>query len=544
MELTVLLFLSLWFCQLHVLSHAVKIFLIGDSVDRYTTEDWCQSIGLNNGLAEDNYWADGTLNYGGGKGGQVACYYCKEKDTNDTASFVHHFGSKAVGPYMHNIQDSPQDMFISTTTRIKHAMELFYNTFGAPDRIIYHSVLWDIGALHQKHAEAEEVRDSEYWNTTADLFRANLNARLDDISTLAELIFNGKNGTQINIDIGLRTAVYHQQSYSQNHKIGGLLMEFNSIVRSTALNRSVTFYDINNDVWAVARWNITRQESLLRDSFHPSPIFCARAAEKMLSRIYSSYYTFRGEMTPETPRVWLGQGPKPLRETVIFLIQESIPTFPSIIKNSHRRHLDGLEGHRSHLRLLDDLEAHRLYLVIHPANSPSFRCGGVTRKLLEMLHFGAGDVYHASKAELDFIPLAAPIPPQFPNPSMFLNSTLGVMFVVREGSIRILPKKTDADTITVLGLSASSSNLNEDLITFLFKFIPLGTPIPDIYRNGSLVRMVYERACYAVLNGQRRAIGSIDVMMKNDWDFSDVVVLQANQVKDFELIPLGAPLDS
>jgi hypothetical protein len=530
MRSVLLLFLSLWSCQLHILSHAAKIFLIGDSVDRYTTEDWCQSIGLETGFAEEDYWADGVLNYGGGKGGQVACYYCRDKSTNDTASFVHHFGSKAIGPYMHNIQDSPQDQFISTTTRIKHAMELFYNTFGIPDRIIYHSVLWDIGALHQKHTEAEEVRGSEYWNSTTELFRINLNARLDDISKFAGLIFVGKNDSPIRPDIGLRTAVYHQQSINQNHKIGGLLTEFNNIVRATAANRSTTFYDINNDVWAVARWNITRQESLLRDSFHPSPIFCARAADKMLSRQYSSYYTFHGEMTPETPRVWLGQGPQPLRQTVVFLIQEStMPTLDS--KNAHQR-------------LLEDLEAHRLYLIIHPTKGPPFRCGGVTRKLLEMLHFGAGDVYHASKAELDWIPLAAPIPPQFPDKSMLLNSTSGVMFVVRGGSIRVLPKTADTDTIAVLGLAASPDRLNDDLISFLFKFIPFGAAIPDIYRNGSLVRMISDRTCYVVINRQRRAIGGVDVMMKNNWDFSNVAVLQNNQLDDFEIIPLGPPLDS
>ena len=162
--------------------------LIGDSVDRFITEDWCtfRSLGVKSDKYNtyDTMWADGTLRYGGGKGILIPSLECVSEDKTvnitDRVSFVHTFGSSSYGPYFKHLSDSGGDPYVSTVKRIDRALDLYYTQVGVPDRIIYHSLQWDIQGIYERKGKAFMAGDST-WNETIKTLEINLNERVDQL---------------------------------------------------------------------------------------------------------------------------------------------------------------------------------------------------------------------------------------------------------------------------------------------------------------------------------------------------------------------------
>ena len=163
---------------------------------------------------------------------------------------------------------------------------------------------------------------SHLWNTSLQSFTQSVNDRIDQI---LDLINNTRRsaGLKKSIDFGLHTAVYNLQG-------GPMLDGFNDCIRQIAIKRNFTLYDYDNDVHATRGWirNDNIEETyLLRDWLHPKEVFTAMAGEKMLSNIYSSYFSYNSIVNPDTPQLYINTPTRPRRIQIVYLVLEGQTKF-------------------------------------------------------------------------------------------------------------------------------------------------------------------------------------------------------------------------
>ena len=122
-----------------------------------------------------------------------------------------------------------------------------------PDRVMFHTSQWD--------ARCGEL--STY--KSIDKFRFDTTSRVDEILA----IVGNKS------DVGLRTAAWSIK--------GGLgIREYNVAIREIALQKNLTFYDFDHDIWSSVDHDFTKEWHLFRDEIHPVSPFPGRAGEKLL----------------------------------------------------------------------------------------------------------------------------------------------------------------------------------------------------------------------------------------------------------------------
>jgi hypothetical protein len=242
---------------------STKVLLLGDSVDRYITEDYCQSEGLN-----ATAWGERYLKYSRNRKSVVKfaprnqpAIYCKDRHNNTLAS-VHIFGVAATGPYHSGFKSDDNDPYVDTLPRIKKSIEIFISQFGYPTRIILHTAMWDSKYVYQRDA-------NYYWtgkgrhNYSSD-FAVNLKQRIDDIFATVGNISR----------IGLRTAVWDE---------GPTIRNFNRIIREVAIEKNTFLFDYDAEVWSTVGFNAQLIGYLLRDAVHPHPNHTAAAGYKIMN---------------------------------------------------------------------------------------------------------------------------------------------------------------------------------------------------------------------------------------------------------------------
>jgi hypothetical protein len=272
------------------------LFLIGDSVDRYTIIEWCdlKSKGCENANCTD--WVR-NVSIIGPPAKHNGNLHCRIGD--DSITYSLNCGSSPRGPYQKGYCP-PSDPFGATTVLIPRLIGLYFDRIGVPDLVVYHSALWDIQYLYQKNGiRMNQIRGdlstplSNGWNASLAEFENNLNGRVSDIErSIASNVVNKSidmSSRPGGISVGLRTAV-------ANRACGPLLRGFNGIIRKTAVSRNLTLYDFDSDVWSSVDWDIhaEHQYKIFRDHIHPSTVFVQLAAEKLLGGIFSSNLIARG----------------------------------------------------------------------------------------------------------------------------------------------------------------------------------------------------------------------------------------------------------
>jgi hypothetical protein len=518
---------------LYPTTNSINLLLIGDSVDRYITEDWCNFIKNHpNGKKEDVWrqqWADGSIRYNGARGSRVPLYICGSYDTNDSIAFVHHFGSNPRGPYDHGWISSPEDPFVDSEPRIRHALKIYYKKFPPPDRIIYQSVLWDL----KIQKEGSEIPLSLLWNESLTEFECNINQRLSDIINLAN---NLTNGMGFNTTVGLRTAV-HNPSHSTHPKgIGGnaLLLEYNNIIRRICRVRNLILYDFDYDAWASVNWNPRREKEILRDVIHPNVLYVVNAAEKMLNRIYTSFLTDHIGGTElgwerNVPRIWMGKGLRPSREMEVFLISD---------KHNKVNTMNLTNMCRTNWELCAPSFAieTELFLIFPSDIGGYLRYKNISEKLLNLLHLSFGDIYYASSQEIEYVPLVADLPLVITRGEGVVNTTSGKLYLIRDNDCREFEE--DYYLMSTLNISLKSVTYAADdfMVNRISKLSSKG-PIMNIYRDNTLVRFIYSKEIFLIVNGTRHSVSSSIVFTAHKWKFSDVKILA--ELSDLESINVG-----
>jgi hypothetical protein len=423
--------------------------------------------------------------------------------TNDTIAFVHIFGGSSQGPYYSGWSNSPTDLFVDTKPRIEHAMQLYYKEYPPPDRIIYHSAQWDV-----KLCNVHEPKFTQKFNESTKIFEININERLNQIMDLAKQLSNGTKQTSV----GLRTAVFNPGGHEESKDPPGtdLLHTFNTIIRETAERRNLTLYDLDTDVWSVVDWNYSREKDILRDAIHPIPEYCSSAAEKMLSRRYSSNFIYKGVANEDIPTPWFGEGLRTRREMEVSLLGD-------ISSNK-------------------DVEANRTYAVLKSSDGKISRHGHVNSFFMNFGRLNEGDVYHLSKTELDLIPLGPPLPHALTHVGGVINTTIGHLYLVLDHDLRSLPTGPEVLNLFNIHSNNITSNVDEEWIKKSGKKLP----VSNIYHENTLFRAQNEKVVYAFQNGQKRPINNVGVFFAHGWDFNDVIIV--TDLLDMERIPYGDPL--
>ena len=263
----VLLVLSLRFR-----SFAFDVLLLGDSVDRHCTYEFCDSHGDGDNCSgpQCTYWCDpGKLPVS-----QLGRYdkYLSQASarcnvSGHSISYQNNYGSNPRGPYLHSAGSGGLETgnpYFDTPARLSHSIKLFFSRFGSPDLLVLHTTLWDLQLVHEVNGVWNpkngsfgdvDVRNSRAWNESVLNFETNMNQRFQ------EVVDQTRSYTNRTL-IAARTAAWHNVN-------GALLDEFNSIVVKIARRWGLAVLDFDAFVWRDNPRTIENEHKLFRDFIHP-----------------------------------------------------------------------------------------------------------------------------------------------------------------------------------------------------------------------------------------------------------------------------------
>lgn len=257
-------FLCLSFGQLYNDSK-VKIFLVGDSFDRYITYYWCNyqfQLGFNVTLFR---WGSDSIKYGdrnARKQPSLACH----SSSGASLTALHIFGSKPYGPYLYiNPRGDP---YVDTVFRVKKGVDLYREQFGVPSIVYFHTSCWDANTILNRENIGNNASDPDFIYT----LNASVGYQMGRMRELIALF------PEPNVRFAFRGAL-------ANVIKAPFLRESNVAVRKMATEElpCVGFVDIHTPFWDVI--NINRfgghgneshfmkvPELFIDDLYHPGPI--------------------------------------------------------------------------------------------------------------------------------------------------------------------------------------------------------------------------------------------------------------------------------
>jgi hypothetical protein len=264
-------------------TNGLSTLLLGDSVDRFMMEDWCNTNGFSIVPFGDftPVQLKDIIKYGHQykimlKGRWNHPFICFDDVTNDSIASVHIFGSADQGPYLYNISNNPLTDKVNTPIRLELSLKWYIEQFGYPDRVFWHSGQWDKQRYYEYHNCAGIMPWSATWNNSLQQFYTQTNHRIDQILQVI--------GSRSSF--GLRTAVWQKDKCEM-----GFLDEVNDILRRISVERKLVLYDYDKDVWSVTNYDRSQNniQFLYRDWMHPTRFVSYNAAEKLIGRRHTNF---------------------------------------------------------------------------------------------------------------------------------------------------------------------------------------------------------------------------------------------------------------
>ena len=415
-------------CWLWQQCGARSLLVLGDSVDRHMTEDWCQ---LRTGLEPSRCGAEGS---------DAVCSHwlrsvfteevypasmtsmqCNDSAAGDSISFVHLYGSPDSGPYFKfgsrnssNITLS-NDNYTASPARIAITLKSYFRLVGLlPDLVVLNSALWDISRAYEAHGLANStlrVTDPGYltrhgdldkmysssYNATCASFERNMRRRIRDVEKGLALQMGLPHAEAGKADetslrrvrdrIALRTSVWTSASNVLTHA-------FNGITRSLSSELQLSLYDYDRDLWRGRGYNTSLEKELLRDFVHPLKHYTAQAGEKMLMYTYSSLFFRRcsEECLAAQPRPWW-RGSSIAKPAVLMRVH-AVAEQPGDAKEAFT--IDPRKSFyvRSHEKSREVLQ----------------RFSGVNERFLRAMQLGPSDILYLAGARLATISRGPPLP--------------------------------------------------------------------------------------------------------------------------------------
>lgn len=548
------------------LHRSLHVFIIGDSVDRYMTEDWCDFKGDGKGCGGPGctYWAEGSDIRPRSAKGQTTHQRCSIGE--DSITFLHNYGTNPTRPYLSSGGPFANDPYAETPKRIPYAIDLFFQRFDPPDIVLYHGTQWDIQLVYEQQGTRAQLTHGDYdtpysglWNSSVARFEANMHARIDEVQAAVELQLRKLGKSVDSVNIGVRTAVWNEAG-------GRLLHAFNAVTRRLAKQRNITLFDIDNDVWGTVDWDyaVEKTKPILRDFIHPVPSLMMMLAQKLLGDMYTKALILRGNTSHVTIRpLWLGRN-DPSAATMshfrrVRLVQEeSKPPRPEL-EYSVEAQVDLDCAPKPPAHVLAHSSKHVYLLLDQNATTGSVRRSGPIDSAMRIrLGLSLTDVLSLPHHEVNQIPSSKAPPSCLQHSSRQLSesdasrgaslgqpcalrTTEGVFYIFESdgatSSLRLAPNK---DAVKAWGIS--EEEVAQEVDPVWISLFPSGPPVPDIYHESALLRLNGHKEVYAVVGGRKRLIESVRVMQSHGWDFDQVIVV--GNLHDFERLPLGDPLQS
>ena len=454
-----------------------SLLLLGDSVDRELVIEWCV-LKNNQGVSSTTLaWGQKSLVYRNKKG-RLAAFCCNT--AVDKICFVHFFGSHATGPYANNLGNNSVDLYEGTQARLNLSISLYTSTFGRPDRVIFHTNLWDVNwhtNAYTKYFSNLEIA------LLGDDFRKNLLARIADILLLIDK----------KTDFGLRTAVWNRSG-------GELLTEFNRVTRTVAAEENLTLYDFDRDAWSTVHYDYSQHRNIFRDFIHPLYMYTSRAGEKMLGRQYSAAMTFHGTT-----------------------------------KTSYSNHFEGPLSNASIVYLWHDIAMNATFYV---NNGNRSRHAAPDEIFISALRLGPFDVQKFMGTSLYRITgLGAPAP-SLVDRTVFNNTISNEVVHYYPGKFRPI----DIDVAIAVGGAVDNIIQLDAANSFWLKSIYFDYPVSKVYlrKTDYLLQRRYEKEIYYVRNATRYFVPNADFLTTINMTFEDVVWISNEQ--DIGVLPLSKVL--
>lgn len=552
-----------------VKSISFHVFIIGDSIDRYTVEDWCDYRGDGKSCSGPGctFWAEGGDIWARTKYGRdKATTHLRCNMINDSITYIHNYGLSENGPYVIDSGPFPDDPYKGTKVRIAHALDLYFDRIGIPDLVLYHGTEWTLQKLYELNGTSRQRTHGQFdkefsyeWNSTLIQFEKDLNDRITDVQSNVERNLRKLNYPLSAVNIGTRTAVYSEVR-------GPLLHAMNEVSRKVAFNRNITLFDIDNEIWGSVNWEYSLEKTrpILRDFIHPIPMYLKAAGEMLLGRFYTRALEIRGIGAERYPSVTFGSSPGVPPSRSVSLIQQdfayanmSIGISESI--NSESNYLTRLKlqfqpPSMIYILARSDYVGSVAHIDPPDHHSTLIKIGPISRETLTLLNLGPLDVYFLSSEEFLKIPTASVLVNKCID--ILANSTSNATSHTSSGSSDSscgfetstqvfvsdnshLRRVATLESLAALGTSTILTGFSDLILNLLASD---SQPLPDIYRNNTLVRWAGSREVYLVVGGYRRLVTGIRVFYNRGWDLNQVIVV--SDERDITRIPLGEPLNS
>jgi hypothetical protein len=182
-------------------------------------------------------------------------------------------------------------------------------------------------------------------------------------------------------------------------------------------------------------------------------------------------------------------------------------------------------------------DRHHVFYVYESETGELMRAGPVTNALRLLLGLSPTDILEVPRNQLERI-RRGPMPPiqQFfgadHKKDLAVNSTSGQLYLVESGALRAVP---DISALAVRDITHAS--IIQGVAEVFLRMVTPGPPIPDIYRDNTLIRYARSKEVFLVYGGRRHSVPGVGTFYRHGWDFDQVIVI--SNEKDVNIIPVG-----
>eukprot|EP01041_Mallomonas_annulata_P008421 gene8421-17360_t len=142
-------------CNSNDSSIDINILIFGDSVDRRMVDMWCVTS-----LGNLHMWGHNFSYESKAPPARVCIHH------NIKFAMINLYGSSRYGPYLHNIQNTPDDPYAATELRLQHGLSQYRETYGDPNFVLFRTDLWDLLAISRRSNTSTNETEIMYKNHT------------------------------------------------------------------------------------------------------------------------------------------------------------------------------------------------------------------------------------------------------------------------------------------------------------------------------------------------------------------------------------------
>lgn len=295
------------FASLVPVISGIRVLFLGDSVDRFSTNDWCEKHTGRIGKV----WTTSSLVY---FHGEPAGYICDNQELNVSVASLHIFGSNATGHYHREgeLRKFPSNV-VDTAPRIKEGVRLYLSQFPMPDVVFYNMALWDFEYLVDTAYRGTSVLTelstpgSPTWQRMMTEYYHLVHDRRQDI---IDSFRQYPGGDQVNV--GLQTSVFYPLR-STNHPLCDMpskmfsLFGLNEVIRTiwrnykNDLSAVFPMFDYDEEVWSKYQHNYSICGLVFADYNHPTVPHRVDKVDIILGLKYNHLYKFPTAVKQKMP---------------------------------------------------------------------------------------------------------------------------------------------------------------------------------------------------------------------------------------------------